>query len=92
MEELISEYTRLIYIRKGGDLKVYAQELKRYYKILTVFNGNSAVHCFVDKHTGDVYKPATFVSPCKSSKYNIFATESRECLFKECEYSGKYLR
>jgi len=92
MEELLSEYTRLIYIRKGGDLKVSVQELKRYFKILTVFNGNSSVHSFVDKNTGDVYKPASFVRPCKSSKYNILEAESRECLFKECEYSGKYLR
>ena len=91
MEELISEYTRLIYIRKGGDLKVYVQELKKYFKIITVFNGNSAVHCFIDKNTGDVYKPASFVKACKSSKYNIFEAESRESLFKECEYSGKYL-
>ena len=91
MEELLSEYTRLIYIRKGGDLKVYAIELKRYFKIITVFNGNSAVHSFIDKHTGDVYKPASFVKAQKNSKYNIFEAESRECLFKECEYSGKYL-
>jgi len=92
MEELLSKYTRLIYVRKGGDLKVSVVKLKKYYKILTVFNGNSAVHCFVDKNTGDVYKPSTFVSPCKNPKYNILEEESRQCLFNECEYSGRYLR
>jgi hypothetical protein len=92
MEELLSEYTRLIYMRKSGDLKVYAIELKRYFKIITVFNGNSAAHSFVDKNTGDVYRPSTFVSPCKNPKYNILEEESRQCLFKECEYSGIYLR
>ena len=50
------------------------------------------VNSFIDKNTGDVYKPASFVKACKSSKYNIFEAESRESLFKECEYSGKYLR
>jgi hypothetical protein len=91
MEEHISEYTRLIYIRRGGDLKVSVSTGKRYFKIITVLNGNSAVHCFVDKNNGDVYKPATFVSPCKNPKYNILEATSRECLFKSAEYSGKYL-
>lgn len=90
MDEFISEYTRLIFIRHGGDLKVSVIELKRYLKIITVLNGNSSAHSFIDKNTGDVYKPATFVSPCKNPKYNILSLPSRKCLFKDAEYSGRY--
>ena len=61
--------------------KVYSG--KRYYKIVqqefetwekSKYYGqyrDSSVHCFVDKETGDVYKPASWSAPAKHIRYTF---------------------
>ena len=61
--------------------KVYTG--KRYYKIVqqefetwekSKYYGqyrDSSVHCFVDKETGDVYKPASWSAPAKHIRFSF---------------------
>ena len=45
------------YIQEGG---------RKYHKIVMEYeNGSKSVHAFVDKKTGEVYKPASFKAPAK---------------------------
>ena len=66
---------------------------RKYYKIMqqefdTFRDRNEyregSVHAFVDKNTGEVYKPASYNSPhTKHVRYNLLDENSRaECLLK----------
>ena len=50
------------------------------------------VHAFVNKNTGEVYKPASYNSPhTKHVRYNLLDEDSRaECLLR-ADWSGGYL-
>ena len=50
------------------------------------------VHAFVNKNTGEVYKPASYNSPhTKHVRYNLLDEDSRaECLLK-ADWAGGYL-
>ena len=56
-------------------MKFEIREGKKYYKIVQVeFRteyGDSSVHSFVDKKTGDVYKPASWNKPAKHVRYTF---------------------
>ena len=61
-------------------MKFEIREGKKYYKIVqvefdTFQNRNeyrdSSVHSFVDKNTGDVYKPASWKAPAKHVRFNF---------------------
>ena len=51
-----------------------------------------SVNCFVNKNTGEVYKPASYNSPhTKHVRYNLLDEDSRaECLLR-ADWSGGYL-
>ena len=51
-----------------------------------------SVHAFVDKNTGEVYKPASYNSPhTKHVRYNLLDEDSRaECLLR-ADWAGGYL-
>ena len=51
-----------------------------------------SVNCFVDKNTGEVYKPASYNSPhTKHVRYNLLDEDSRaECLLR-ADWAGGYL-
>ena len=51
-----------------------------------------SVNCFVDKNTGEVYKPASYNAPhTKHVRYNLLDEDSRaECLLR-ADWSGGYL-
>ena len=71
--------------------KVYSG--KRYYKIVQqefeTWEGSknytkyrdSSVHAFVDKKTGQVYKPASWQAPAKHVRYDLRIIREREFLF-----------
>ena len=52
------------------DYSYEIEEGRKYYKIVMVSNQRS-VHAFVDKKTGDVYKPASWQGPAKYVRYNL---------------------
>ena len=51
-----------------------------------------SVNCFVNKNTGEVYKPASYNAPhTKHVRYNLLDEDSRaECLLR-ADWSGGYL-
>jgi hypothetical protein len=71
------------YIQEGG---------RKYHKIVMEYdNGSRSVHAFVDKKTGDVFKPASFKAPAKIARYNVLNIESREKMFERADWAGEYL-
>ena len=75
---------------------------KKYYKIVqmefdTFQNRNEyregSVHAFVDKQTGQVYKPASWQAPAKHVRYDLRIIKEREFLFNSNNtgWAGGYL-
>ena len=62
-------------------------EGRKYYKI----NSNNSVHCFVDKKTGDVYKPASWSRPASIVRYNLLDSASRSECYARADWAGGYL-
>ena len=69
---------------------------RKYYKIMhrefdTFQDRNEwregSVHAFVDKNTGEVYKPASYNSPAKHVRYDMRIINQRERLH-DPEYTG----
>ena len=83
--------------------KVYSG--KRYYKIVqqefetwekSKYYGqyrDGSVHAFVDKQTGQVYKPASWAAPAKHVRYDLRIIREREFLFNpnNTGWAGGYL-
>jgi hypothetical protein len=71
------------YIAEGG---------RKYHKIVMEYeNGQRSVHAFVDKKTGEVYKPASFKAPAKGVRYDLRLIEQREWLLENADWAGGYL-
>ena len=75
---------------------------KKYYKIVqmefdTFQNRNEyregSVHAFVDKKTGQVYKPASWQAPAKHVRFDLRIIKEREFLFNSNNtgWAGGYL-
>ncbi len=81
--------------RNGGgtsDYKFYIESGRKYHKlIMETGAGSRSVHAFVDKKTGDVYKPASFKAPAKHVRFNLCIISDREWLFANADWAGGYL-
>ena len=65
---------------------------RKYHKIVMETESQSrSVHAFVDKKTGEVYKPASFKAPAKIVRYNLLSIKSREECFERADWAGGYL-
>ena len=78
---------------------------KRYYKIVqqefetwekSKYYGqyrDGSVHAFVDKKTGQVFKPASWAAPAKHVRYDLRIIKHREFLFNpdNTTWAGGYL-
>ena len=72
--------------------KFYIESGRKYHKIVMETESQSrSVHAFVDKKTGEVYKPASFKAPAKIVRYNLLMIESREECFARADWAGGYL-
>ena len=62
-------------------------------KYIKVIQDNSSVHAFVDKKTGEVYKPAGWKSPAKIVRYDLRLISDRQKLHdpKFTDWAGGYL-
>ena len=80
--------------------KVYTG--KKYYKIVqqefdTFRDRNEyrdgSVNCFIDKKTGEVYKPASWKAPAKHVRYDMRNIQQREYLLNpdNIDWAGGYL-
>jgi hypothetical protein len=78
------------------EYKFVIESGRKYHKIIMeVPNDNRppsrSVHAFVDKKTGEVYKPASFKSPAKIVRYDLRIIEQREWLLENADWAGGYL-
>tara|TARA_A100001388_G_scaffold169832_1_gene126952 strand:- start:242 stop:607 length:366 start_codon:yes stop_codon:yes gene_type:complete len=74
------------------DYKFYIESGRKYHKvIMECEDGARSVHAFVDKKTGEVYKPASFKAPAKIVRYNLLEINSREECFARADWAGSYL-
>ena len=93
---------------ENGTAKLYkfvVKTGKRYYKIVqqefetwekSAYYGqyrDGSVHAFVDKKTGEVYKPASYRSPAKHVRYDLRIINQREQLHNPyfTGWAGGYL-
>ena len=67
------------HIESGEDdrIKFFIEKGRKYYKVCLCwkqvnrqFDDDISVHCFVDKLTGEVYKPAGWKKPAKHVRFN----------------------
>ena len=83
---------RIEEIRNGDHYKFTIEEGRKYHKIVqTDTSGGGAVHAFVDKKTGEVYKPASWKAPAKHVRFNLLEINSREKCFERADWAGSYL-
>ena len=71
----------------GGRYKFTIQTGRRYHKI---HDGNG-VHAFVDKNTGEVYKPASYKAPAKHVRYDLRLISDRSRCYQNADWAGGYL-
>jgi len=69
----------------------YSETGRKYHKVIMNANGQSSVHCFIDKKTGEVYKSASWKSPAKGVRYDLRLIKDREWLLENADWAGSYL-
>ena len=78
--------------RKTDDYKFYIESGRKYHKlIMETGAGSRSVHAFVDKKTGEVYKPASWKAPAKHVRFNLCIISDREWLLANADWAGGYL-
>lgn len=82
--------------RPAPEYKFVIEEGRKYLKIIMeVPNENRppsrSVHAFVDKKTGEVYKPASFKAPAKHVRFDLRLIKDREWLLEHADWAGGYL-
>ena len=65
---------------------------RKYHKIFMYRYGKrDSIHAFIDKKTGEVFKPASIKAPAKIVRYNLLNIASREQCFANADWAGSYL-
>ena len=60
----------------------------KYWKIN---QSNGGVHAFVDRKTGQVYKPASWRGPAKGVRYDLRIISQRDACLSNADWAGGYL-
>ena len=69
--------------------KFEIQTGRKYHKI---HNGPAGgVHAFVNKQTGEVFKPASWNAPAKHVRYDLRSIKQRRVCFSNADWAGSYL-
>ena len=69
----------------------YLKVCMRSKQVNTQFDDSISVHAFVDKNTGEVYKPAGWKKPAKHVRFNMSDDVNRAKLYNVCDWAGGYL-
>jgi hypothetical protein len=65
---------------------------RKYHKLMQCVDGQiESVHAFIDRKTGEVYKPASYKAPAKHVRYNLNIIQEREECLEKCDWAGSYL-
>ena len=76
------------YTHNSNPCKFSIKTGRKYHKIV---NRNAEVHAFVDKQTGEVFKPASYKSPAKHVRYDLRRIPQRRECFSNADWAGSYL-
>ena len=77
---------------RDSGYKFYIESGRKYHKLIMETGGNSrSVHAFINKKTGEVYKPASFKAPAKHVRFNLLLIKDREWLLENADWAGGYL-
>ena len=71
-----------------GRVEFYLTTGRKYHKII---EQNGGVHAFVNKKTGEVFKPASYNSPAKGVRYDMRIINERNMLLSNADWAGSYL-
>lgn len=100
MQSCQDDATKQYHLRKieelkngDGSINYVIESGRKYHKVVMVTGNNEgrSVHCFVDKQTGEIYKPASWNAPAKKVRFNLLHLPSREWVFENADWSGGYL-
>ena len=61
---------------------------RKYLKINQI---NGGVHAFVNKETGEVFKPASYKAPAPHVRYDLRLISDRKRCFSNADWAGGYL-
>jgi len=77
----------------GSNYGFYLDSMgRKYHKIFMTINGKrDSIHAFIDKKTGEVYKPASIKAPAKGVRFNLLIIEEREFVLENATWHGGYL-
>ena len=97
-DSLMENY-RLQYPDSSSDRKYEIKSGRKYHKVVASdlqTNGerwSQGVHAFVDKNTGEVYKPASWKSPAQYVRFDMRIINQRERLHDPnfTDWAGGYL-
>ena len=94
-EALENDYERR-YPNSVHDKKFEVKVGRKYLKInqIDVRDGvefGGGVHAFIDKKTGEVYKPAGWRGPAKGVRYDLRIINQREECLARADWAGGYL-
>jgi len=65
---------------------------RKYLKIIQCEDGReTSVHAFVDKKTGEVYKPASWNKAAQHVRYDLRIIRSRMDCYARADWAGGYL-
>ncbi len=95
----LEENYKLKYPNSHSDKEFKMQLGRKYWKILQWDFDNDgvhyseSVHSFVDRNTGEVYKPASYKSPAKIVRYDLRLIKDRAKLTNPnfTDWAGGYL-
>ena len=75
------------------DMYFTVESARKFHKVWNQDQDGShrSIAFFVDKKTGDVYKPASIKAPAKGVRYRLLDETSREEAMKRADWSGAYL-
>ena len=90
----LQERVRKIENHEDERISFFIEKGRKYYKICMrtkqvnrQFDDSISVHAFVDKNTGQVYKPASYNAPAKHVRYDLRVINDRAKLH-DPEYTG----
>lgn len=77
----LNDHKREVGLTYFGHYDVIATEGPKYFKVYAceVTEGttrHSSIKAFVDKQTGDIFKPASFNAPAKHSRGNVLSAQN----------------
>ena len=77
-----------LYPNSSDPVRFEVNSGRKYLKINQI---NGGVHAFVDKQTGEVFKPASYKAPAKHVRYDLRRIKQRHECFNNADWAGGYL-